>query len=71
MVYIYYNLRLWVRQLQKTLNVDAISLDRIDTTVAWRVESKAPIMEQDLDWLHEHLEGGGPSGRGGNRGGQG
>ena len=47
-----------VGQLQKTPDVDAISLDGIDTTIAWRVESKAPIMEQDLDWLHEDLEGG-------------
>ena len=29
--------------------MDVISLDGIDTTVAWRVESKAPVMEQDLD----------------------
>ena len=53
----YYNLQLW-RQLQKTLDVDAISLDGIDTIATWRVESEAPVMEQDLDWLHEDLEGG-------------
>ena len=58
MVYVYYNLRLWVRKLQKTPDVDAISLDGIDTTAAWRVESEAPVMEQDLNWIHEDLEGG-------------
>ena len=57
MVYVYYNLRLWVRQLQKTPDVVAIPLDGIDTTAAWRVESEAPVMEQDLDWLHEDLVG--------------
>ena len=61
-----------VGQLQKTPDVDAISLDGIDTIVAWRVESKAPVMEQDLDWLHEDLEGGdGLGGRRGDRGGGG
>ena len=38
--------------------MDAISLDGIDTTAALRVESEAPVKEQDLDWLHEDLEGG-------------
>ena len=38
--------------------MDAISLDGIDTTTAWKVESEAPVMEQDLDCLHEDLEGG-------------
>ena len=51
--------------------MDAISLDGIDTTVAWRVESEALVMEEDLDWLHEDLEGGGPGGRGGDREGGG
>ena len=37
--------------------MDAISLDGIDTTAAWRVESEAPVMELDLDWLHEGLDG--------------
>eukprot|EP00253_Pinus_taeda_P036589 PITA_36589 len=44
MVYVYYNLRLWVRQLEKTPDV-AISLDGIDTTAAWRVEAERPLME--------------------------
>jgi hypothetical protein len=48
MVYVYYNLRLLVRQIQKTLDVDAISLDGIDTSVEWRVESERPILESML-----------------------
>ena len=51
MVYVYYNLRLWVRQLEKTPDVDAISLDGIDTTAAWRVEDERPLMESAEDWL--------------------
>eukprot|EP00253_Pinus_taeda_P027256 PITA_27256 len=56
MVYIYYNLRLWVRQPQKTPNVEAISLDNIDTTVAWRVETERSTMDSILDWLDVDLE---------------
>ena len=37
--------------------MDAISLDGIDTTAAWRVESEAPSMEHEFDWLHENLRG--------------
>eukprot|EP00253_Pinus_taeda_P034955 PITA_34955 len=51
MVYIYYNLRLWVRQLERTPNMEAISLDGIDTTAAWRVEAEKPLMESTDDWL--------------------
>eukprot|EP00253_Pinus_taeda_P021121 PITA_21121 len=51
MVYVYYNLRLWVRQLERTPNVDAISLDGIDTTTAWRVEAERPLMDSANDWL--------------------
>eukprot|EP00253_Pinus_taeda_P011626 PITA_11626 len=56
MVYVYYNLRLWVRQLEKTPDVDAISLDGIDTTAAWRVEAKRPLMESADDWLGQEEE---------------
>jgi hypothetical protein len=42
-----------VRQIHKTLDMDTISLDGIDTTVAWRVETERPIMESILDWLHK------------------
>eukprot|EP00253_Pinus_taeda_P008055 PITA_08055 len=45
MVYVYYNLRLWVKQLQKPTDVEAISLDNIDTTSSWRVETERPIMD--------------------------
>eukprot|EP00253_Pinus_taeda_P017140 PITA_17140 len=55
MVYVYYNLRLWVRQLEKTPNVDAISLDGIDTTAAWRVEAKRPLTESVDDWLGQDV----------------
>eukprot|EP00253_Pinus_taeda_P008008 PITA_08008 len=51
MVYVYYDLRLWVRQLERTPDMEAISLDGIDTTAAWRVESKRPLMESVDDWL--------------------
>eukprot|EP00253_Pinus_taeda_P008482 PITA_08482 len=51
MVYVYYNLRLWVRQLEKTPDVDTISLEGIDTITAWRVEVERPLMESADDWL--------------------
>jgi hypothetical protein len=57
MVYVYYNLRLLVRQIQKTPNVDAISLDGIDIGVEWRVESERPILESMLDLIQEEVEG--------------
>jgi hypothetical protein len=57
MVYVYYNLRLLVRQIQKTPDVDAISLDGIDTSATWRVESERPILELMPDWIQEEAEG--------------
>eukprot|EP00253_Pinus_taeda_P022532 PITA_22532 len=51
MVYVYYNLRLWVRQLERTADMEAISLDGIDITVAWRVDAERPLMESVDDWL--------------------
>eukprot|EP00253_Pinus_taeda_P002491 PITA_02491 len=56
MVYVYYNLRLWVRQLQKPTDVEAISLDNIDTTAAWRVETERPILDTIPNWLGVDLE---------------
>ena len=56
MVYVYYNLWLWVRQLQKPTDVEAISLDNIDTTAAWRVETERPILDTIPDWLGVDLE---------------
>jgi hypothetical protein len=57
MVYVYYNLRFLVRQIQKIPDVDAISLDGIDTSAEWRVESKGPILESMHDWIQEEVEG--------------
>jgi hypothetical protein len=57
MVYVYYNLRLLVRQIHKTPNVDAILLDGIDTGDEWRVESKRPILESMPVWIQEEVEG--------------
>eukprot|EP00253_Pinus_taeda_P023416 PITA_23416 len=56
MVYVYYNLRLWVRQLQKPTDVEAISLENIDTTSSWRVETERPILDSIPDWLGVDLE---------------
>eukprot|EP00253_Pinus_taeda_P001838 PITA_01838 len=39
------------RQLETTPDVDAISLDGIATTAAWRVEAERPLMESADDWL--------------------
>jgi len=55
MVYFYYSLRLWVRQLERTPNVEVISLDGIDTTRAWRVEAERPLMESAADWLEQEV----------------
>eukprot|EP00253_Pinus_taeda_P014613 PITA_14613 len=54
-VYVYYNLRLWVRQLERLPDMEAISLDGIDTTTAWRVEAKRPLMESIDDWLKQEV----------------
>jgi hypothetical protein len=45
LVYVYYNLRLWVKQLEIKIDVKPISLDEIDTTAAWRVEVEEPVTE--------------------------
>jgi hypothetical protein len=56
LVYVYYNLRLWVKQLDKESDIEAISLDNIDTTSQWRVEIQEPEMEEALEWLEEHAD---------------
>jgi hypothetical protein len=33
--------------------MEAISLDRIDTIVAWKVDTKRPMMNSAPDWLQE------------------
>ena len=35
--------------------MDVISLDRIDTTDAWRVEAERPLMEFTDDWLEQEV----------------
>jgi hypothetical protein len=59
MVYVYYNLRLWVRKINKVPDTDAISLDALDMMSPWRVEIerhgwwRLRGMEEALVWL-EH-----------------
>jgi hypothetical protein len=56
LVYVYYNLRLWVKQLDKEPDIEDISLDNIDTTSQWRVEIQGPEMEEAPEWLEEHAD---------------
>ena len=49
MVYVYYNLRLQVKQIEKVSSSNVISLDDIDTTSKWRVET----IEEAPEWLEE------------------
>ena len=51
MVYVYYNFKLWVKQIEKAPYTNAISLDVIDTTSVWRVETNKRIMEEAPKWL--------------------
>ena len=53
LVYVHYNLRLWIKQMDKTPDVDAISLDNIDILSTWRVEVELPIIEAAPSWLEE------------------
>ena len=45
-----------MKQLEKKPEVEAISLDHIDTTAAWRAEIKEPIMEVAPDWLEDDTQ---------------
>ena len=56
MVYFYYNLKLWVKQIDKAPDANAILLDLIDTTGLWRVESERPIMDEALEWLEHDVD---------------
>jgi hypothetical protein len=56
MVYVYYNLRLWVKKINKVLDTNAIVLDSIDTTSLWRVETEEPVMEEALEWLEHDVD---------------
>jgi hypothetical protein len=51
LVYVYYNLRLWVKHLDKEPDIEAITLDNIDTTSEWRVEIQELEMEEAPEWL--------------------
>jgi hypothetical protein len=42
--------------MDRTPDVDAISLDNIDVLSKWRVESEMPIMEEAPAWLDEEPE---------------
>jgi hypothetical protein len=42
--------------MDRTSDVDAISLDNIDVLSKWRVESEMPIMEEAPAWLEEEPE---------------
>ena len=42
-----------MKQIEKVPNSDAISLDDIDTTSKWRVETKDPVMDEAPEWLEE------------------
>jgi hypothetical protein len=48
LVYVYYNLRLWVKQLEIKIDAKAISLDGIDTIAAWRVEVEETVLTLPL-----------------------
>eukprot|EP00253_Pinus_taeda_P032126 PITA_32126 len=50
-VYVHYNIRLRVRQIESPMDPDAISLDNIDVLSPWRVETEEPILEESPSWL--------------------
>ena len=56
LVYVHYNLRLWMAQIQKEPDANAISLDNIDILSKWRVEIETPIMEESPAWVEEGQE---------------
>ena len=45
-----------MKQLDKEPDIEAISLDNIDTTSQWRVEIQEPEMEEAPEWLEEHAD---------------
>eukprot|EP00253_Pinus_taeda_P007352 PITA_07352 len=51
LVYVHYNIRLQVRQIESPMDPYAISLDNIDVLFLWRVESEEPILEESPSWL--------------------
>jgi hypothetical protein len=53
MIYIYYNLQLSVKQLERTPEVDAIFLENIDIIFEWKVESERAYYGEAPEWLEE------------------
>ena len=51
LVYVHYNLSLWVKQYERKVDVTAISLDGIHTNAAWREECEELVMEVAPVWL--------------------
>jgi hypothetical protein len=45
-----------LKQIDRTPNVDAISLDNIDVLSKWMVESEMPTMEEEPAWIDEEPE---------------
>ena len=45
-----------MKQIEKVPNSDAISLDDIDTTSKWRVETEDPVMDEAPEWLEEEKD---------------
>jgi hypothetical protein len=45
-----------LKQIDRTPDVDAISLENIDVLSKWRVESEMPTMEEVLSWIYEEPE---------------
>jgi hypothetical protein len=42
-----------MRQIEKELEVDVISLDNIDILSKWRVEVEVPLLDEAPRWLEE------------------
>ena len=40
-----------MKQYERKVDVTTISLDEIDTTGAWSVESEELVMEVSIDWI--------------------
>lgn len=54
-LYVYYNIQLWVKQLEITFDMKAISLDGNDTKAARRVDTKSTVMEATAEWLAKNV----------------
>jgi hypothetical protein len=54
MVYVYYNRKLWVKQIDKSPDTEAISLDATNTMSPWRVKTERTIIEEASKWLEQN-----------------